>query len=276
MKIAFLQFAPAYLEAEANLERAEALLGGTDADLVVLPELFTSGYFFRSTDDARAAAEPIPGGSATRWLKQQASETGATLVAGLVEEAEGRLFNSAVVVSPERIVGTYRKTHLYYEEKLHFAPGDSGLRVFDVRSRKGTPYRLGVMICFDWIFPEAARSLAVQGADVIAHPSNLVLPHCPRAMPVRALENHVFTVTANRYGTESNGTEELTFIGQSLICDPGGEVLLQTGPTGDALGSVQIDIGNARSKCLNAHNDLLADRRPHFYAAWSRLSMSEE
>ena len=72
----------------------------------------------------------------------------------------------------------------------------------------------------------AARTLALGGADIIAHPSNLVLPHCPRAMPVRALENHVFTATANRIGTESNGKESLTFIGQSVICSPGGEVLV--------------------------------------------------
>ncbi len=266
MKTAFLQFDPQYLDPPGNLDRAERLLDGADADLIVLPELFTSGYFFRSTEEARQAAEPVPDGPATRRLKEWASATGATLVAGLPERSGEALYNSAVVVAPEGYVGTYRKVHLYYEEKKHFAPGDGGLPVFDARDREGRAYRLGVMICFDWYYPEAARSLALQGADVIAHPSNLVRPDCPRAMPIRALENHVFTITANRYGQESNGNEALTFIGQSEICSPSGEVLLRAEREGDCLGAVEIDPHAARDRQLTAHNDLFADRRTEAYA----------
>lgn len=261
---------PSYLDVASNLGKAHDLLTGVEADLIVLPEFFTSGYFFNSTEDAASVAEEIPGGRTVEQLQQWATATGATLVAGLVERSGDMLYNSAAVVAPGGYVGTYRKTHLYYEEKTHFAPGDTGLRVFDLETRSGEAYRLGVMICFDWFFPEAARTLALQGADIIAHPSNLVLPHCPQAMPIRALENRVFTVTANRTGTETNGAEELTFIGQSLICDPGGEVLLQTGPEGDALGSVEIDAKKARKKSLNAHNDLFSDRRPAAYAVEGR------
>lgn len=265
MKIAFLQFNPSYLKVAANLDRAEALLKGADADLVVLPELFTSGYFFQSTEHAAEVAEEIPGGPATEQLSAWARATGATLVAGLPECADDRLFNSAVVVVPEGYLGTYRKVHLYYEEKKHFAPGDLGFPVFDVTDREGRGYRLGVMVCFDWYFPEAARSLALQGADIIAHPSNLVRPDCPRAMPIRALENRVFTVTANRYGEESNGREQLTFIGQSEICSPDGEILLRADRTGDFLGTTDVDLQQARWRQLTVHNDLFADRRPDCY-----------
>ena len=140
-----------------------------------------------------------------------------------------------------------------------------GFPVFDVQDRAGQPYRLGVMVCFDWYFPEAARSLALGGADVVAHPSNLVRKDCPRSMPIRALENHVFTATANRIGEESNGQETLTFVGQSLICDPGGEVLAQAGRDETAWVVAEVDPTDARDRQITAHNHLLHDRRPEAY-----------
>lgn len=102
-------------------------------------------------------------------------------------------------------------------------------------------------------------------ADLIAHPSNLVRPDCPRSIPIRALENHVFTVTANRYGSETKDDEALTFIGQSEICDPDGQVLLRAGRTGDHFGAVTIDPAAARDRQITAHNHLFADRRPELY-----------
>ncbi len=266
MRVALLQFSPEYLQTERNLDTVERLLDGVDADLVVLPELFSSGYFFRSTEDARTAAESIPDGPSVERLAKWAKSSGATYVAGLPEQAEdGRLFNSAVVVTPRGWLGTYRKTHLFYEEKLHFLPGDMGFPVFTVTDCAGNAYRLGVMICFDWYFPEAARSLALSGADVIAHPSNLVRPDCPRSMPIRALENHVFTATANRVGTETKGEETLYFIGQSLICDPNGHVLATASMTETEVVSAEVDPKSARDRQLTAHNHLFEDRRPDHY-----------
>lgn len=266
MKAAFLQFDPQYLDREENWRRAERLLVRADADLVVLPELFTSGYFFKSSDDAFKVAERVPEGPTTQRLADWARENRTTIVAGLAEKGKtGHLYNSAVVVTPNGYAGTYRKLHLYYEEKVHFEQGQDDLPVFSVQDRRGAPYRLGVMICFDWYFPEAARTLALRGADVIAHPSNLVRKDCPRAMPIRALENHVYTITANRYGTESNGREELTFIGQSLICDPMGNVLARAEREGEAVGSVEIEPTAARERRLTPYNDLFEDRRSGSY-----------
>ena len=170
-------------------------------------------------------------------------------------------------MTPNGWLGTYRKTHLYYQETQHFTPGADGFRVWTVTDRRGRPYRLGVMVCFDWFFPESARTLALGGADVIAHPSNLVLPHCPAAMPIRALENGVFTATANRVGTESNGRESLTFVGQSRICSPQAEVLAETAATGTAVIRAEVDPHQARATALNEYNDRLGDRRPELYAA---------
>ncbi|MDQ7041847.1 MAG: nitrilase-related carbon-nitrogen hydrolase [Rhodothermus sp.] len=265
MRVAYLQYNPVYLEVAHNLARVETLLKGVDADLIVLPELFASGYFFRSSDDLAAVAEPIPEGPTIRWMLDWCRRKQTVLVGGLPEHHNGRFFNTAVVVGPDGLIGSYRKVHLFYEEKLHFNPGDLGFRVFDVPDPNGQSYRLGVMICFDWYFPEAARTLALQGADIIAHPSNLVRPDCPRAMPIRALENHVFTVTANRYGTESNGRETLKFIGQSLICDPAGHILKAAPPEGDQVGIVEIDPRKARNRRITSYNDLFEDRRPAFY-----------
>ena len=265
--ISCLQTHPAKGNAEVNLDACEGRVLEADADLIVLPELFASGYFFDSTEQAAALAEPVPDGPTTRRLVEWAARTGATLVAGLPERDGDALYNSAVVVTPHGWLGTYRKTHLYYEETLHFRPGDGGFQVWTVTDRSRRSYRLGVMICFDWFFPESARTLALAGADVIAHPSNLVLPHCPAAMPIRALENGVFTATANRVGTETNGRESLTFVGQSRICSPRAKVLATAAGEGEATVRAEIDPQAARETALNPYNDRRHDRRPNLYAA---------
>jgi len=266
MIVKYLQFPPAYLEVEKNLSRVGDMLDGVEADLIVLPELFQSGYFFQSEADLRSVAEQIPGGPTTRRLQEWADRIGAVIVAGLAEQEGSDLYNSAVLVRPDGTTETYRKVHLFYEETTLFTPGDLGFGVFDVETRTGMPYRLGVMVCFDWYFPEAARTLALEGADVIAHPSNLVLPHCPDSMPVRARENHVFTITANRHGREEKGGETLTFIGMSEICGPDGDILDRAGREDTTVRGVEFDPHDARNRMINRFNDTLGDRRPDVYA----------
>lgn len=267
MRAAYLQFAPAYLDVDANLRTVASQIQSVDADLIVLPELFTSGYFFHSRDHLAQVAEPIPEGRSTEALRDWAASLDATLVAGLAEREGSEFYNSAVVVQPRGTVRTYRKVHLFYEENTLFEPGNLGFRVFEDTTRDGTTYRLGVMVCFDWYFPEAARTLALNGADVIAHPSNLVLPHCPDSMPVRARENHVFTITANRHGEEEKEGETLTFIGMSEVCDPEGSILQRADRASDEVGVVEFDPHDARDRRLNEYNDVLADRRPETYAS---------
>lgn len=265
MRIGFVQYCPAFLQVDSNRQTITSLLEDVRADLLVFPELCLTGYFFASAEELLSVAEPIPDGPTTSWLTTLSRRIGAVLVAGLPEHDGAHCYNSAVVVGPGGYIGHYRKVHLFYEEKLYFQPGNLGFPVFTVTNRRREAYRLGVMICFDWYFPEAARTLALQGADIIAHPANLVRPDCPRAMPIRALENHVFTVTANRYGSESNGRETLSFIGQSLICDPAGRVLVQASRVGDAVEVVEIQPTEARNRRITLHNDLFADRRPECY-----------
>jgi predicted amidohydrolase len=124
-----------------------------------------------------------------------------------------------------------------------------------------------MMICFDWLFPEAARTLALQGAEVICHPSNLVLPYCPQAMITRSLENRVFTITANRVGTEERVPgKPLKFIGTSQVTSPDGDVLCRAGSKREEAVAVEIDPARARKKLITPMNDIFRDRRKDLFS----------
>ncbi len=263
MKVGYFQFDPVFGEVKRNLDAVSERLMKIECDLLVLPELFNTGYQFVSADEAKALSEDIPGGPTTRRLIELARARRMSLVAGLAERAVDRVYNSAAVVGPSGLVGVYRKTHLFSEETLWFSPGDTGFPVFDIG-----PARVGVMVCFDWFYPESARTLALKGADLIAHPSNLVLPHCPDAMVTRCLENHVFAVTCNRIGSEERGgKKKLTYIGNSEVVTPNGNILSRAKPDQAELAIVEIDPLEARSKRITPYNDLLAGRRPEFYSS---------
>ncbi|WP_297436466.1 nitrilase [Thermococcus sp.] len=263
MRVAYVQMEPVFLEPEANYSRAGELIRAAadeGAELIVLPELFDTGYNFRSREEVLEVAGQIPDGPTTQFLMELSRELGVFIVAGTAERDErGRLYNSAVVTGPigSGYIGKYRKVHLFYREKLFFEPGDLGFHVFNLGIAK-----VGVMICFDWFFPESARTLALKGAGIIAHPSNLVMPYAPRAMPIRALENRVYTITANRIGEEFG----LRFIGKSTIASPRAEVLAVGSEDEEEVAVVEIDLGMARNKKLNEMNDVFRDRRPEHYA----------
>ena len=261
MKAAFYQFSPAFGKKDENIAKVIAAVKDADLDLLVLPEFFATGYQFTSTDEVAKLSELIPDGDTTKALSGLSKEKGIYIVAGLPESNGDKFYNSAIFTGPEGFIGSYRKTHLFFEETLYFSPGDTGFRVWD------TPIgKIGIMICFDWFFPESARTLALMGAEVIAHPSNLVLPFCPDAMPVRCLENRVYAITANRTGTEERTEgKALTFIGKSEVVSPKAEILVRAGEDEDALKIVDIDPSVASDKKLNPFNDLLADRRPEKY-----------
>lgn len=262
MRVGFLQTEPRFGRPEDNLDRIETALAGCDADLVVLPELALSGYVFTSPDEAAALSEPIPEGAAIARLVELARRERLSLVIGLAERvasADGpRLYNSAVLITPGGVALHYRKVHLFDRETLVFHPGDLGFPVATLPGPDGV--RVGLMVCFDWRFPEAARSLALAGADLIAHPSNLVKPWCQQAMITRCLENRVHAITANRFGTENRGGHALTFTGRSQIVDPDGTVLARAGEAEEALVIVDIDPLTARNKATNERNDLFRDR----------------
>jgi predicted amidohydrolase len=186
---------------------------------------------------------------------------GFHLVTGFAEREGDRCFNSGLLIGPAGIVRTYRKIQLFNQEKSWFDPGNLPLEVTRVRGA-----RIGMMICFDWAFPEIARSLALKGMEVLCHPSNLVLPgHCQLAMRARCLENGIFAVTANRCGADRRPHGTLRFTGRSQIGGPRGEVLFQAPAGGGAVRVERIDPSRARNKMLTPRNHLLRDRRPELY-----------
>ncbi|MEN8149533.1 MAG: nitrilase-related carbon-nitrogen hydrolase [Planctomycetota bacterium] len=263
MILGTLQMAPVFGEPETNVRRATDLIVGSGADLVVLPELVTSGYQFADRDETLSLAEPVPDGASTRAFTELARAENVLVCFGLPEIDGDKLYNTAVLVGPEGPLLVYRKSHLFWDEFDIFTPGDLGFPVVDLPAF-GT--RVGIEICFDWVFPEATRLLALAGAEVVLHPSNLVLPYCQRAMVARSLENGVFTVTTNRVGTEQRaGKDALAFTGGSQILDVKGEKLAGFGPDEEGLALAGIDPATARNKMLTPRNDILGDRRPNLY-----------
>lgn len=263
MRVGFIQNAPTRRDRDGNLARAAALIAGNRADLWVLPELFATGYLMADREDLAGVAEPVPDGPTTAFLRDLAARHDCAFVAGLPEVAPEGLFNAAVAVDASGLRAVYRKVHLFDTERRVFDPGSGPYPVVDLAGA-----RVGLMICFDWRFPEPARALALAGAQVIAHPSNLVLPHCQAAMVTRALENRVFTVTANRVGDESVAGMSVTFTGGSRIVAPDGRVLSDGPAERTAVGVVEIDPALADDKAINDRNDLFSDRRPGAYFAF--------
>jgi predicted amidohydrolase len=261
MKVAIVQNRPEFGNIQGNLNRIEEMLAGRAADLYVLPELFATGYRFKNMDEAHQFSETVPDGMTTHFLISLAKKNNAYFIAGLVEIEGDCVYNSSVIVGPKGLIGRYRKIHLYDSEKSCFNAGMNSPPVFDLDGVK-----VGMMICFDWRFPETARLLALKGAEIIAHPSNLVLPHCPQAMITRCLENRIFAITADRVGEEERVPgEKLTFIGKSQVVDPDGNILVRASKTKEEVHIVDIDLEKARDKYLNSKNEIFKDRRPDLY-----------
>lgn len=259
--LGFVQFCPTRHDVNQNVATLERLLSGVRADLLVLPELANSGYMFAEPGELIPYSEPGDGsGPFLSVLRELAQQIGGVIVAGFAERTPYGLFNSAAAVGEGGVLSLYRKTHLFADEKNLFLPGDTGFQVFEHGGA-----RIGLMVCFDWFFPESARTLTLLGAQIIAHPANLVLPYCQQAMVTRSLENGVFSVTANRYGQERLGDKTLLFTGASQVMDTKGRRLAQAPEQGDHVALCEIDPTLADNKWLTGTNHLLHDRRVALY-----------
>ncbi len=231
-----------------------------EADLFVLPELCFSGYTFTSKKEAYELSESATDGFTLNQIADFSARKNAGIIYGFPEKDGDDLYNSCLFMAPDGTRHTYRKLHLYYYEKDWFTPGNLPLRVFEFRGGK-----LGMMICFDWIFPEVCRTLALMGAQLVCHPANLVMSFCQQSMITRCLENGIFSVTANRTGVEKRGEFEFEFTGASRIVSPQGEVLYQGSIDKEEIGIADIELEKSNNKKVNFKNDLWADRRPEFY-----------
>ncbi len=265
MRVAVAQLDPKLGERERNLEAClqrldEAVAAG--AQLLVLPECAVPGYMFESLEEGLSYAEEVPGPT-TEALTRACERLDAYVVCGMLQRDGDLLRNAAVLVGPGGLIGTYWKTHLPFLGVDRFVtPGDE-LPVWD------TPLgRIGVEICYDLRFPEVTRTLALEGADIVAHPTNF--PVAARVQTelitvARAAENRIFLLTANRVGKERRGE----FCGWSQIVDPYGTRLAEADETGEALLVADVDVEKARDKDYVIPGEyelyLFGHRRPELY-----------
>ncbi|GEM28996.1 hydratase [Nocardia neocaledoniensis NBRC 108232] len=271
--IAVVQFDPRVGLEHRDRNLTEALAAAaTAADdgatLIVLPELSSSGYSFADRAEAYAHAESVDGPFVEAWCEFAASRA-VHVVVGFAELEGMRLFDTAALIGPDGLIGVYRKTHLWNQEKLWFSPGDVGFPVFETRIG-----RIGMLICWDIWFPEVPRILAQQGADIICSSNNWVWTPPPlfdsagRCMAnyltmTAAHSNNVFIAAANRTGTD----RDAKFLGCSMIAGTNGWPLGDiAGHDDDTIISASVDLVSARSAPIwNDLNDLLRDRRTDLY-----------
>lgn len=267
MKIAGVQMDVSLMDPDRNLRRMSEALRETStrgAKLTVFPECALAGYCFAGIEEALPFAEAIPG-PATEKMRSLCAELGCYAVFGLLEREGEKLFNAAVLLGPAGLIGSYRKVHLpYLGIDMFTSYGDRPFAVHNAGE-----LRVGMNICYDSSFPEAARSLAILGADLVALPTNWPPgAECTAAsVPnTRALENAVYYVAVNRVGSERG----IEFIGRSRIVGTDGVTLAESRGTAEEILYAEIDPARARQKHLKRvpgknEIDRLADRRPEMY-----------
>jgi predicted amidohydrolase len=259
-RIGFYQFHPEFGQVQKNLGLVLNKLSGVDADLLVLPELAFTGYHFKDKSELLEMAEEPSHSSTVDRLADLCRQNNLHLVTGFAEKRNEKVYNSSFLIGPSGIIHIYRKIQLFFREKDYFEPGDIELQIHEVHG-----VRIGMMICFDWIFPEISRILALKGADVICHPANLVLSYCQDAMVTRCLENNVFAVTTNRFGEDSRPHGELKFTGKSQITAPRGNIIYRARAQKEELYITTIYPEEARDKMITEKNHLMEDRRTEWY-----------
>ena len=267
-KVAGVQMDIAIGDRRHNLDKMHERLQETTsagASLTVFPECTVTGYCFSSLEEAREIAEPIDEGPAIRSVSQMCAELDTWVVFGFLELAGEHVYNALALIGKNGVVGGYRKIHLPHLGVDRFTTsGENAASVFDMPLG-----RIGLNICYDSSFPEAARILSLAGADLIALPTNwpptsgLTADVIPNA---RALENHVYFMAVNRIGQERG----FDFIGKSKICDPRGATLASANHRREEILYAEIDPTFARAKHLvnipgehEVHR--IEDRRPELY-----------
>lgn len=267
MQISAIQTDIAIADPAANLRTLQQKVQEEVAQgsrLIVFPECFITGYCYESLEEARDVAEPMDGPT-VRAVAKSAAEQNCFIVFGMLERSGDDVFNVAVLVGPDGLIGTYRKVHLPFLGVDRFTtPGDRPFEVFEADG-----VRIGMLICYDGGFPEATRVLAIKGADIVLLPTNW--PPGAEYMSEfssnsRAMENGIYFCAVNRVGTERG----FSFIGRSRICDPVGATLETADHTGETVLRATIDVEKARVKRLvrvpGKHViDRMADRRPDLY-----------
>jgi len=265
-------------DVEANVAGAEALVceaAGQGADIVLLQELFTTPYFCKDKDEVHfALAHPVEDHPVLARMSALAAELGVVLPVSFFERSHNAYYNSLAVIDADgRRLGVYRKSHIPdgsgYQEKFYFSPGDTGFRVWPTRHGA-----IGVGICWDQWFPEAARAMALQGAEILFYPTAIGSEpqdesldssgHWQRTMQGHAAANMTPLVASNRIGREQGESCALTFYGSSVIADETGAKVAEAPRDARAVITARFDLDAVRA--ARAAWGLFRDRRPDLYA----------
>jgi len=260
IKVAQIQYAPVLGDEEGSMENFRELIFSTrhKADLIVLPELANSGYNFRDRNHALQMAESVEESEFIDWLRRWVLMHETNIVTGFLERDGDKLYNSSVFINKRGKKEVYRKVHLFMNEKDIFDRGNKGFPVFQMGE-----YKLGMLICFDYLFPEPWRIMALKGADIIAHPSNLVTDNAFKVVPAQAIMNGYYVFTTNRIGAEG----DLTFSGKTFVVDPKGNLLASASTDQPEVLRTKIEPDPTRDKMITTRNHVLNDRFPDEYAA---------
>jgi N-carbamoylputrescine amidase len=264
---------------EKNLENAVELVreaADRGARIVLLQELFETPYFCKDRSQAHfALAKPAAGNPLLARMSELAAELGVVLPVSFFERANAAYYNSLAVIDADgRNLGRYRKSHIPdgagYQEKFYFNPGDTGFKVW--RTRFAT---IGAAICWDQWFPEAARAMALQGAELLFYPTAIgsepqdagydSKDHWQRAMQGHAAANMVPLIASNRIGREQGESCALSFYGSSFIADQTGAKVAEAGRDEPAVITATFDLEEIRAQ--RASWGLFRDRRPELYGA---------
>ena len=262
-----------------NLDKAEALVraaASCGANIILLQELFETPYFCKDQDAKFYDwARPLEGNPVLARFAELAKELSVVLPFSFFERAGQAYFNSLVVLDADgRVLDLYRKSHIPdgpgYQEKFYFTPGDTGFKVWDTAFG-----RIGVAICWDQWFPEAARAMVLQGAEMLFYPTAIGSEpppappidsrrHWQRVMQGHAGANLMPVIASNRVGKEVGETSEITFYGSSFIADETGALVAEMGQDeGHALA--RFDLAELRQR--RAGWGLFRDRRPELYGS---------
>jgi N-carbamoylputrescine amidase len=282
VRVAAIQMASSP-DRDDNVRRAEDLVrqaAGQGARLILLPELFETPYFCKDQDPQHfALARPRDGNETLARFAKLAAELGVVLPISFFEVAGRAYYNALVMIDADgRDLGLYRKSHIPdgpgYQEKFYFNPGDTGFRVWPTRCGA-----LGAAICWDQWFPETARAMALQGAEILLYPTTIgsepqdpsldSMAHWRRVMQGHAAANLTPLIAANRIGTEAGRSATLTFYGSSFIAGPTGELLAEADRTREAILTADLDL-DAIAAQRRAWG-VFRDRRPDLYGVLQTL-----
>ena len=235
---------------ERNIDRA--------IDLVALPELFSTGYYFETFDELKTAAEEIPNGFTTQRLVEIAKKSNCHLIGAIVEKEGDEFYITAIIVGPSGYIGKHRKRHITDDESMYYAPGTSS-DIYEINGCK-----VGVIVCFEGWFPESARELMIKGAQVICYSLLTCQQRTLDIMRIRAIENKVYIVAANSISTETHNNQSITFRGDSRVIDYDGNILAEAGQE-EKLLAVTIDESKTIHKDLEDCKDLIKAVKTHSY-----------